>query len=54
MITPYLIQRAKFIKEDEYSANRKGIDKLLGFDYMGSAELIMILCFGNLTLNLMM
>jgi hypothetical protein len=38
MKKPYLIQRAKFIKEDEYSANRKGIDKLLGFDYMGSAE----------------
>ena len=38
MTTPYLIQRAKFIKDDEYSANRKGIDKLLGFDYMGSAE----------------
>jgi len=38
MEQPYLIQRAKFIKEDEYSVNRKGIDKLLRFDYMGSAE----------------
>lgn len=38
MRIPYLIQRAKFIIEDEYTVNRKGIDKLLGFDYMGSAE----------------
>ena len=31
---PYLIQRAKF----ENRENRKGIDALLSFDYMGSAE----------------
>lgn len=38
MERPYLIQRAKFITEDESTTSRKGIDKLLGFDYMGSAE----------------
>ena len=37
MTTPYLIQRAKF--RDEISSTfRKGIDKILCFDYMGSAE----------------
>lgn len=38
MTTPYLIQRAKFIIPSEHTKTRKGIDKLLGFDYMGSAE----------------
>ncbi len=33
MIRPYLIQRAKF-----ENRSGKGIDTLLGFDYMGSAE----------------
>lgn len=31
---PYLIQRAKF----ESRPDRKGVDRLLAFDYMGSAE----------------
>ena len=31
---PYLIQRAKF----QDNPNRKGIDSILDFDYMGSAE----------------
>ena len=40
MKTPYLIQRAKFITDDErkYVEDRKGVDKVLSFDYMGSAE----------------
>jgi len=33
MLRPYLIQRAKFEKREG-----KGIDTLLGFDYMGSSE----------------
>lgn len=33
-MTPYLIQRGK-IRIDE---NRKGLDKLVAFDYMGSSE----------------
>lgn len=32
-MNPYLIQRAKFVKSD-----KKGIDSILRFDYMGSAE----------------
>ena len=36
MENPYLIQRAKFKKE--ISENKTGIDNLLNFDYMGSAE----------------
>lgn len=38
MQTPYLIQRAQFKNENELTINRKGIDKLLSFDYMGSSE----------------
>ena len=34
MITPYLIQQAKFSDRSD----RKGIDSILAFDYMGSAE----------------
>lgn len=34
MNKPYLIQRAKF----ENNNNKKGIDSMLNFDYMGSAE----------------
>jgi hypothetical protein len=34
MVTPYLIQRAKFAD----SPNKEGIDRVLTFDYMGSAE----------------
>jgi hypothetical protein len=34
MNNPYLIQRAKF----DNNPSRSGIDKLLSFDYMGSAE----------------
>lgn len=34
-MTPYLIQRAKFSKEKNEST---GLDKLLNFEYMGSAE----------------
>lgn len=33
-MTPYLIQRAKF----ENKSHKKGIDSILSFDYMGSAE----------------
>ena len=33
-MTPYLIQRAKF----QDNSNAKGIDSILSFDYMGSAE----------------
>lgn len=36
MENPWLIQRAKIRKEN--NTNRKGIDQLLDFDYMGSAE----------------
>jgi len=36
MKKPYLIQRAKFCNDQRETA--KGIDKLLQFDYMGSAE----------------
>lgn len=36
MDTPYLIQRAKFSKHNNSDAI--GIDRLLNFDYMGSAE----------------
>lgn len=35
---PYLIQRAKFQNECAYDPTRKGIDSMLCFDYMGSAE----------------
>jgi hypothetical protein len=37
MQNPYLIQRAKF-KDSDNNPSAKGIDKLLRFDYMGSAE----------------
>lgn len=37
MENPYLIQRAKF-KDSDNNPSAKGIDKLLRFDYMGSAE----------------
>ena len=33
-MTPYLIQRGKFANRD----HKKGIDSILSFDYMGSAE----------------
>ena len=33
---PYLIQRAKF--QDQENSGREGIDSILDFDYMGSAE----------------
>lgn len=33
---PYLIQRAKF--QDQTNSSKEGIDSILDFDYMGSAE----------------
>lgn len=36
MEKPYCIQRAKF--DNSHKPDKKGIDKLLQFDYMGSAE----------------
>lgn len=36
MEKPYLVQRAKFSKDERLS--KKGIDRILDFDYMGSSE----------------